>query len=117
MIFMEKMQGIFKSNTKNFFVIFSFILIIFVMTSDGHRYSSDEDWAQLQAKRIATLTPHPLWVENETRPLYEHPQTYPPQFQTGAICNNFLLCSPATIGHSLTEVPFLLINENRKDIH
>ena len=109
---MEKMKSVFKNNMATFFVLFSLMLIIFVMTSDGHRYTSDEDWAQLQAKRIATLTPHPLWVENETRPLYEHPQIYPPQFQTGEICNNFLLCSPASIGHSLTEVPFLLINEN-----
>ena len=109
---MEKMNTAFKSNMAIFFVLFSLMLIIFVMTSDGHRYTSDEDWAQLQAKRIATLTPHPLWVENETRPLYEHPQIYPPQFQKGEICNNFLLCSPASIGHSLTEIPFLLINEN-----
>ena len=109
---MEKMQSIFKNNMTIFFVLFSLMLIIFVMTSDGHRYTSDEDWAQLQAKRIATLTPHPLWVENGTRPLFEHPITYPPQFQTGAICNNYLLCSPASVGQSLTEVPFLLINEN-----
>ena len=101
-----------KNNKKIVIILFTLVLTTFVFSSDAHRYTSDEDWAQLQAKRIATLTPHPLWVENETRPLYEHPQTYPPQFQTGAICGNFLLCSPATIGHSLTEVPFLLINEN-----
>ncbi|MGI0011326.1 MAG: glycosyltransferase family 39 protein, partial [Nitrosopumilaceae archaeon] len=98
----------FRSNKKIFIILFTITFIIFLFTSDGHRYSPDEDDAELLAKRIATQEAHPLYVEGQTRLLFEHPQMFPNP--TGPICQNPLLCSPANIGHVITEVPLVFIN-------
>ncbi|SVD43120.1 uncharacterized protein METZ01_LOCUS395974, partial [marine metagenome] len=98
-------------NKKIFLSIFFIFLTIFVFSSDAHRYSGDEDWQNLQALRIVTLEPHPLYVDGESKGRFEYPVSYPPAWQ-GQTCYNYIMCSPARIGASVTEVPFLFINHN-----
>jgi len=98
-------------NKKIFLSIFFIFLTIFVFSSDAHRYSGDEDWQNLQAIRMVTLEPHELYVDGESRGRFEYPVSYPPAWQ-GQTCYNYIMCSPARIGASVTEVPFLFINHN-----
>jgi 4-amino-4-deoxy-L-arabinose transferase-like glycosyltransferase len=93
---------------KIFFLIFSICLIIFVFTNDGHRYTIDEDSAQLQTIRIVTQTPHHLYVQGESTRNFEYPELFP--VPEKRICQNAILCSATSVGYSLTEVPFVLLN-------
>ena len=98
-----------RINKKLFLSIFFITFTIFLFTSDGHRYSGDEDWQNLQAIRMVTLEPHELYIDGESRIRFEYPISYPPAWQ-GTTCYNYILCSPAKIGNSVTQVPFLFIN-------
>ena len=99
-----------RINKKLFLSIFFITFTIFLFTSDGHRYSGDEDWQNLQAIRMVTLEPHEFYVDGESRVRFEYPISYPPAWQGPAPCYNYILCSPARIGDSVTQVPFLFIN-------
>ena len=98
-------------NKKVFLSIFFISLTIFVFSSDAHRYSGDEDWQNLQAIRMVTLEPHPLYVDEESRIRFEYPVAYPLYWQ-GHTCYNYVLCSPANVAASATQVPLLFINHN-----
>ena len=91
-------------------IVFSLFFIIFLFTSDGHRYTFDEDLAAQQAKRIATFSPDPSYVQGESREFFEYPWLFPPEHNTRSICQNAILCSQASVLHSLTQVPFMFIN-------
>jgi len=99
-------------NMKTFFMIFLITFSIFVFTNDGHRYTFDEALAQDQSIRIATLQPHPDYVQGESRPFFEYPWLYPPTSNARPICQNAIICSHASVLHSFTQAPFLIINEN-----
>jgi len=96
-------------NKKLVLSIFFIVFTIFLFTSDGHRYSGDEDFQNTQALRMATLEPHELYVDGESRTRFEYPAVYPPKWQ-GEICYNYILCTSAKIGASATQVPFIFIN-------
>ena len=98
-------------NKKVFLSVFFLILTIFVFSSDAHRFSGDEDWMNLQAIRMVTLEPHPLYVDQESRIRFEYPVQYPIYWQ-GSTCYNYVLCSPAEVAASVTQVPLLFINHN-----
>ena len=97
---------------KFFILIFSFFLIIFVFTNDGHRFTFDEDVATQQSKRIATMSPDPSYVQGQSRLLFEYPWLFPPEHNMRPICQNAILCSMGNIVHSLTQVPLILLNHN-----
>ena len=78
-------------NKKIFLSVFFISLTIFVFSSDAHRYSGDEDWQNLQAIRMVTLEPHPLYVDEESRIRFEYPVAYPLYWQ-GHTCYNYVLC-------------------------
>ena len=99
-------------NKKVFLSIFFISLTIFVFSADAHRYSSDEDWHNLQAIRMITLEPHELYVDGESRIRFEYPVAYPSYWQGTFTCYNYILCSPANVAASVTQVPFLFINHN-----
>lgn len=103
--------SIVRSNTDNklFLLVFIITLIVFVFTSDGHRYTFDEDITQKQSMRIATMKPDPSYVQGESRLLFEYPTYFPNNPRP--VCLNAILCSTASIGSSLTQVPFILINQ------
>ena len=97
---------------KVFLLISGIMFTIFVFTSDGHRHSSDEDWSQLQTIRMVTMEPHPLYVDGVSQKMFERADQYPPDapWFHSILCKNPITCSPATIGHSITEFPFVFIN-------
>jgi len=102
-------------NLKFLLILFSLFFIIFIFTSDGHRFTFDEDLAFQQGKRIATFGPDPLYVQGESREFFEYPWLFPPtsyEYNQRPVCQNAILCSHATIGHSLTESPFIFVNSN-----
>ena len=98
-------------NKKIFLLIFFLAFTIFVFSSDAHRHSGDENWQNLQAIRMVTLEPHSLYVDGESKTRFEYPVDYPLYWQ-GTTCFNYILCSPASIGASVTQVPFIFINHN-----
>ena len=100
------------NNLKFLLILFSLFFVIFVFTSDGHRFTFDEDVAAQQSKRIATLSPDPIYVEGESRLFFEYPWLYPPEHNDRPICQNAILCSHGMIMHSLTQAPFIFINHN-----
>jgi len=101
-----------SSNLKFMLILFSLFFVIFLFTSDGHRFSFDEDVAAQQSKRIATFSPDPSYVQGESRLFFEYPWLYPPEHNQRPVCLNAILCSHGTITHSLTQVPFIFINHN-----
>ncbi|MGI0010744.1 MAG: ArnT family glycosyltransferase [Nitrosopumilaceae archaeon] len=104
--------AIMRLNTDNklFLLVFAITLTVFVFTNDGHRYTIDEDVAQKQSMNIVIQKPQPGYVQGESRILFEYPEYFPANDRP--ICQNGILCSQAPIGHSLTQVPFILINQN-----
>ena len=96
---------------KKFFIILSLLAFtIFALTSDGHRYTFDEDVMQQQSMWIATMTPDPRFIEGESRELFQFPEYFPNNQRP--ICNIGILCSQVPIGSTLTQVPFILLNQN-----
>ena len=85
---------------------------VFVFTNDGHRYTFDEALAQDQSIRIATLEPHPNYVQGESRIFFEYTWLFPPTANPRSICENAILCSQASVVHSITQAPFLILNHN-----
>jgi hypothetical protein len=94
---------------KIFLTIICLSFFTFLLTSDGHRYTFDEDVAQQQSLWIATLTPHPDFIPGESRMMFQFPDYFPNNSR--AICQIDILCSQIPIGYALTQVPFILINE------
>ena len=101
-----------SNNLKFLLILFSLFFVIFVFTSDGHRFTFDEDVAAQQSKRIATLSPDPSYVDGESRVFFEYPWLFPPEHNQRPICENAILCSHGTIIHSVTQAPFIFINNN-----
>lgn len=95
-------------DNKIFFLIFLIVFAIFVFTNNGHRSSFDEDLSQKQAMYIVEWKPGPSYIPGNSTVLYEYQMYFP--HPHGPVCRNAILCSPAAIGHSLTEVPFVFIN-------
>ena len=111
-VYAKSLNRLRSTNSKAFILIFLITFSIFVFTSDAHRYTFDEALAQDQAIRIATLEPHPDYVQGESRIFFEYTWLYPPAANKRAICENAILCSQASVIHSGSEAPFLAINEN-----
>ena len=100
-----------KNDRKIFLILILISLTIFVFTSDAHRFTIDETYPQDQAKVIITMEPHPLYVQGESKMLFQYPEMFPPKFtRDSSICSNFILCFPTYIGHTITELPFVFLN-------
>ncbi|KFM20083.1 Alg9-like mannosyltransferase protein [Marine Group I thaumarchaeote SCGC AAA799-P11] len=99
-------------NRRCFLLVFLISFSVFVFSSDGHRYTFDEGIAQDQSIRIATMQPHPNYVQGESRIFFEYTWLYPPSANPRSICENAILCSQASVIHSLTQTPFLILNQN-----
>lgn len=101
---------ILKPNQTFFLLLFTIAFSVFMFTSDGHRYTIDEDYAQEQTFRIVTQEPNSLYVQGESKILFQFPQWFPNS--SGPFCQNAILCYPVYIGHTLTQVPFVFLNHN-----
>ena len=106
---MQKQYQINK-NTQIFLLLFLISFWVFLFSSDAHRYTIDEHHAQQQSLRIATMKPDPAFVQGESKPLFHTPIMNP--FDRGTACEISILCYPAMVGHSITQVPFIVLNNN-----
>ena len=97
-----------KKTKKIFFLIFGIFFIVFLFTSDGHRYTIDEFQAEQMAFRMVTLEPESAYVEGESKMFFNTPIMNPKK--VGPVCSNGITCYPASILHSITEVPFIAFN-------
>ena len=71
-MYVKSLNRLKRINSKVFILIFLITFSIFVFTSDGHRYTFDEGLAQDQAIRIATMEPHPDYIQGESRLFFEY---------------------------------------------
>ena len=103
-----------NQNTKIFLVIAILFFSIYTFTSDGHRATSDEEFVQQQALRIVLQEPDPEFVLGESGNLFKYPEFWYPYNPGGGEnkCIYGILCYPAGIPHSVTEVPFIFLNHH-----
>ena len=109
---MEIIQSLKKPDIRLVLLVFTITFIIFVYSSDGHRSSFDEDVANQEGLRIATMSPHPAYVQGESRLFFEYPGLFPPEVNKRPFCNTGILCSASTLGHSLLEAPIIFVNHH-----
>ena len=103
-----------NSDTKKiFFLIFGIVFIIFLFTSDGHRYTMDEDMGAQMALGMTTLELHPDYVEGgteqESKNFFNMGRIFNPN-NAGSVCTNGITCFPVSVFYSATEVPFIALN-------
>ena len=98
-----------KLKTENKFLSLIILLsfVVFLFTSDAHRYTFDEDIVYQQSKRWIFQEHHPLYVEGKTHTLFEYPDTTP-----SSLCKTEILCSSGPIGQSALYAIFIFINHN-----
>ena len=103
-----------NQNIKIFLVIAILFFSIYTFTSDGHRATSDEEFVQQQALRIVLQEPDPEFVLGESGNLFKYPEFWYPYNPGGGEnkCIYGILCYPAGIPHSVTEVPFIFLNHH-----
>jgi hypothetical protein len=98
---------------KTFFLIFGIVFIIFLFTSDGHRYTMDEDMGAQMALGMATLESHPDFIEGgtgrETKNLFNMGIEFNP-YNAGPLCTNAITCFPVSVFYGATEAPFIALN-------
>ena len=100
-----------NQNNKIFLVIIILFFSIYTLSSDAHRATSDEDFAQQQALRIVLQEPDPEFVLGKSGNFFKYPEFHFP-YGEGPICNYGILCYPVGIPHSVTEVPFIFLNHH-----
>ena len=102
-----------RDTKKIFFLIFGIVFIIFLFTSDGHRYTMDEDMGAQMALGMTTLEPHPDFVdggtEQESKSFFNMGRLFNPN-NAGPVCTNGITCFPVSVFYSATEVPFIALN-------
>ena len=98
---------------KIFFLIFGIVFIVFLFTSDGHRFTMDEDMGSQMALGMTTLEPHPDFVEGgteqESKVFFHMGRIHNPH-NTGFVCSNGITCFGAQVAYSATEIPFIALN-------
>ena len=60
-----------------FVVIVCLAFSIFLSTSDGHRYTFDEDVTQQQSLWITTMSPDENFILGESRVYFQYPEYFP----------------------------------------
>ena len=103
-----KIQKSVLSNEKKVCIlIFTICFIVFLFTSNAHRYTIDDYLAYSQGERIINQTPLENFVPGQTRPgLDSSIIWYLP------ICTDAILCSGIPIGYSISFIPFIFIEQN-----
>ena len=109
----NKLQMKFSSQNKVTLLVFFIFFSVYLFTSDGHRFTFDEDASAQQASWLATLTPHPDFVLGESRTYFNYPELFPQDkyvYNTFSLCESAFLCSSSSIGQSITQIPFIWLN-------
>ena len=89
-------------------ILFSLSFLVFLFTSDGHRYALDEALVQEMSYSMATLEIHPSYVQGESKFSFNVPIMNP--HNLGPLCSNGILCYSPSIFYSITQVPFISLN-------
>ena len=100
-----------NQNTKIFLAVTILFFSIYTFTSDAHRATSDEEFAQQQSLRIVLQEPDPEFVLGESDSTFKYPQFVYPH-PKGPICTIGVLCYNASIMHSATQIPFIFLNHH-----
>ena len=95
---------------KILFLISGIVFIVFLFTSDGHRYTMDEDLGAQMALGMVTLEPHPDYVQGESKNLFQKDLRDHNPHNRGLYCANGITCYPVSVFYSITEVPFIALN-------
>lgn len=99
-----------SDNQKIFLLIFAITFTVFIFTTSAHRYSPDEHTALELTTHLITQQPDPEFVAGQTQMGFHIESSRP--WLTGPPCQNLILCYPTSIGHSLTEIPFVFANHH-----
>ena len=97
-----------KDTKKIFFLVLGLVFVVFIFTSDGHRYAIDEHHSSEMAFHMTTLVPDPAYIEGESKIFFDIP-IYNPR-NIGAICSNGITCYPGSVFSSAMQVPFIAVN-------
>jgi hypothetical protein len=95
---------------KIFLLISSIVFIIFLFTSDGHRYTMDEDLGAQMALGMVTFEPHPDYVQGESKNFFQNELKNQNPYHRGLFCSNGITCYPTSVFYSITETPFIILN-------
>ena len=55
-----------KDTKKIFFLVLGLVFVVFIFTSDGHRYAIDEHHSSEMAFHMTTLEPDPAYIDGES---------------------------------------------------
>lgn len=99
-------------DTKIFLTLVCFAIFVFILSSDGHRYTFDEHATTEQSTWILNMSPHPDFVQGESKVFFNYPLYFPDSMNFREVCMNGILCSNIEIGSSIIQIPFLFLNQN-----
>ena len=97
-----------KDTKKIFFLVLGLAFVVFIFTSDGHRYAIDEHHSSEMAFHMTTLEPDPAYIDGESKWYFNVPIYNPHNY--GSICSNGITCYPGSVFDSATQVPFVAAN-------
>ena len=97
-----------KDTKKIFFLVLGLAFVVFIFTSDGHRYAIDEHHSSEMAFHMTTLEPDPAYIDGESKWYFNVPIYNPHNY--GSICSNGITCYPGSVFGSATQVPFVAAN-------
>ena len=99
-------------DTKIFLTLVCFAIFVFILSSDGHRYTFDEHATTEQSSWILNMSPHPDFVQGKSKVFFNYPLYFPDSMNFREVCMNGILCSNIEIGSSIIQIPFLFLNQN-----
>ena len=97
-----------KDTKKIFFLVLGLVFVVFIFTSDGHRYAIDEHHSSEMAFHMTTLEPDPAYIDGESKWYFNVPIYNPHNY--GSICSNGITCYPGSVFYSAMQVPFIAVN-------
>jgi len=100
-----------NSDTKKiFFLISGIVFIVFLFTSDGHRFTMDEDLGAQMALGMVTLEPHPDYVQGESKNFFQKELENHNPYHRGLYCSNGITCYPTSVFYGVTQASFIALN-------
>ena len=70
----------------------------------------DEDLGAQMALGMVTLEPHPDYVQGESKNFFQKELVSHNPHHRGGFCSNGITCYPVSVFYSITEVPFIALN-------
>jgi len=98
-----------SDSKKLFIILFSLSFIVFLFTSDAHRFTLDEAMGQEMAYRLVTLEPDPSYVQGVSKMFTFNLPLFNPH-NLGPLCSNGLTCYAGSVFYSATQIPLIAAN-------